>query len=481
LTSVPSNFADLILLHARVRPEKPAIVLADRIVTYDMMAQGILRVQDRLRKLELTTGALVGIAIESPIRHMIVAAALFRLGHPSLSIRRIADVLPLALPVGAFLHAEGETLHVGQRQIFVGDDWFAGERRPITATRAAGFTDDRAICRVELSSGTTGRPKPISLSVGALYQWIINYYAAVGLGLWDRLLCMPGFTSSWGFSLAAHVMFAGKTMAFAPTPRDALQMIAVYSIDALAASTQQLRELVGEQVQAPIPCPTLRVVLTGGSPVARSLMLDAGARLCSSIVNLYGSTEAGATAFATIDRLIGIDGATGYVAPWAEVEIVDDDGNRLAPETEGMLRIRATCQGEPYPPGRADGHASFRNGWFYPGDRGRVTADGLLVVSGRTSEIINAGGIKLAPAVIEDAMQRHPAVVEAAAIGRTGADGVEEVVILIVPRHPVSEQSVVDWCAERGIPVAQVIVVDELPKTASGKLQRDLIKQQHGA
>lgn len=477
---VQSSFADLILLHARVRPERPAIVLADRFLSYDMMAQGILRVEDRLRELELAPGAVVGIALESPIRHMIVAAALFRLGYPSLSIRRIADVLPLGLPIAAFLHAEGETLNVGQRQIFVGEDWFAGGRRPIPATRSTNFSDERTICRIELSSGTTGRPKPVSLTVAALHQWILNYYAALGLGSWDRLLCMPGFTSSWGFTLATHVLFAGKTMAFAPSPRDALHMIAVYGIDALAASTHQLRDLVGEQVRAPVPCPTLRVVLTGGSPVARSLMLEAGARLCTSIVNLYGSTEAGATAFATIDRLIELEGATGYVAPWAEVEIVDDNDIPVAPETEGMLRIRATCQGEPYPPGGADGHAGFRNGWFYPGDRGRMAGEGLLVVSGRASEIINAGGIKIAPSVIEEAIQCHPAVAEAAAIGRTGANGVEEIVVIVVPRRPLSEESVAGWGAERGIPVAQVIVVEGLPKTASGKLHRDLIKQRYG-
>ncbi len=117
-----SSFADLVLLHARVRPERPAIVLADRVVTYDMMAQAILRVEDRLRALGLAPGALVGIAIESPIRHMVAVAALFRLGHPSLSVRQIADVLPLALPIDAFLHATGETQHAGQRQIFVGED-----------------------------------------------------------------------------------------------------------------------------------------------------------------------------------------------------------------------------------------------------------------------------------------------------------------------------------------------------------------------
>jgi len=478
LTSVPSSFADLILLHARVRPEKPAIVLADRVVTYDMMAQGILRVEDRLRKLELAPGVLVGISIESPIRHMIVAAALFRLGHPSLSVRRIADVLPLALPVAAFLHAADETLHFGQRQTFVGDDWFAGERQPIAATRSAGFTDKRAICRVELSSGSTGRPKAVSQSVEAFHQRLINYYATIGLGLWDRLLCMPGLTSSWGFSLAAHVLFAGKTMAFAPTPRDCLHMIAVYALDALAASTHQLRELVHEQVQTPIPCPTLRVVLTGGSPLSRMIMLDAGARLCSSIVNQYGSTEAGATAFATTDRLAGIEGATGYIVPWAEVEVVDENDNQLAPDAEGLLRIRASCHGEPFPPGRADGHTGFRNGWFYPGDRGRIAADGLLIVSGRTSEIINAGGLKLAPEVIEEILLKHPIITEVAAFGAIGTSGVEDIYLAVVSRAPLSEQHIIDWCAERNIPVARVFLVETLPKTPSGKIHRDLLKRQ---
>ena len=85
-----------------MRPEKPAIVLADRVVTYDMVAQGILRAADRIRALEIPRHALVGIAIESPIRHMILASALYRLGHPTLSVDKIADVLPLPFPAASF-------------------------------------------------------------------------------------------------------------------------------------------------------------------------------------------------------------------------------------------------------------------------------------------------------------------------------------------------------------------------------------------
>lgn len=475
------SFADLIFHHARVRPEKPAIILADRVVTYDMMAQGILRVERRVRTLNFAPGALIGIAIESPIRHMIVAAALFRLGHPSLSIRRIVDVLPLALPISGFLHGSNEAFHPGQRQILVEDDWFIGDRQLITSARPAGFMDESMICRVELSSGTTGRPKAVSLSIGALQKWIVDFYSAIGLGVWDRLLCLIGLTSSWGFSLAAHVLYAGRTMAFAPTPRDSLQMIAVYGIDAMVASTQQLHELVREQIEAPVPYTTLRVVLTGGSLASRSLLLDASARLSSTIVSHYGSTEVGPTAFATIDRLAGIEGATGYVAPWAEIEVVDDDGNKLPSDVMGNIRIRSNCQAEPFPPERVNGHSDFRNGWFYPGDIGRVTADGLLILSGRTSEVINAGGVKIAPELIEDILRRHPAVVEAAAFGAMSSSGIEEISVVLNARTPVDDQQVISWCADRGIRVARVIFVDELAKTDSGKIHRDLIKRRYSS
>jgi len=478
--ALADSFADRILHHARLRPEKPAIILSDRVATYGMLAQGILRVENRLRTQNFASGAVIAIAVENPIRHITLAAALYRLGHPSLSIRRIEDVLPLDLPITAFLHAANEKLHVGQRQIFVGDDWFEGGDRPITAAPAAGFTDERSVCRIELSSGTTGRRKAVSLSVAAVYQWLTNYYPAIGLGLWDRLLSLPGLNSSWGFTLAAHALYAGKTLAFAQSARDALNMIAVYGIDAVAASTQQLSEIVREQTQAPVSCATLRAVHTGGSLLSRALMHDAGTKLCNAIVNQYGSTEAGATAFATIDRLIDIEGATGYIAPWAQVEVVDESDNRLPAGVAGILRIRSSCQAEPFPPGRADGHAGFRDGWFYPGDRGHVTADGLLVLSGRTSGVINVGGVKIAPEVVEETLRLHPTVAEAVAIGKAGADGIEQIIAIIVPRPPCNEQAIIDWCAQHGVPVARVIVVDALPKTESGKIHRHLVVQQYG-
>ncbi len=95
------SFVDLIFHHALSRPEKPAIILADRVATYDMMAQGILRVSDRIRSLDLPPGTLVCLSIDSPIRHMIVGAALFRLGYPVISAAKPAEIMPLQLPIGS--------------------------------------------------------------------------------------------------------------------------------------------------------------------------------------------------------------------------------------------------------------------------------------------------------------------------------------------------------------------------------------------
>jgi acyl-coenzyme A synthetase/AMP-(fatty) acid ligase len=246
----------------------------------------------------------------------------------------------------------------------------------------------------------------------------------------------------------------------------------------MAATSVQLREIVHQQVREPVPCTSLRTVLTGGGLLSRSMIADARARLCSSVVNLYGSSEAGATAFATTDQLTSVEGATGFVAPWAEVEVVDAAGNALPAGMDGILRIRATCQGAPYPPERAASNDSFRDGWFYPGDLGRITPDGLMILTGRTSDIINVGGLKLAPEVIEDILRRHPAVTEAAAFGAMGESGIEEILVAVVANRAVADRHLIDWCAEHGLPLTHVHVVEALPKTASGKIDRDLLKRQ---
>src|SRR6185437_1220621 len=144
-----------------------------------------------------------------------------------------------------------------------------------------------------------------------------------------------------------------KTLVFAPTARDALLMIAIYNVDCLVASPLHLRQLLDERASQPGALPSLRLIFTGGALPTRALLDEARAWLCRHIIVQYGSTEAGATAFGPAESMIADAGAHGADA--------------------------------------------FAGGWFYPGDRGHVTADGTMIVAGRIAEILVTGGQALAP------------------------------------------------------------------------------------
>lgn len=473
-----ATFADFILLHARTQPEKPAIILTDRVATYGMLAQGMLRVEQRIRALGLAPGDLVCIVIDNAIRHLIVAAASFRLGLPVLSALSVEETARLQLPIKLFLHGANENLMPGLRQVLVGDDWFAGNDRPLETAASSGFSNDETICRVLTSSGTTGRPKAISLSVKAFNHKLDTCYLTLNYAAWDRLLCSPTLASDFGFKYAAHVLRAGKTLLRADSARDTLQMISAYSADVLVASPQQLRDMVVEQKNSPIPCHSLRLIRSGGSLLTRTLLMEVRARLCSRVVNAFGSSEAGTVAVALADSLMDTDGAIGFIEPDVDMEAVDEQDRTLAVGAEGILRVRTPAQGRPFPPAQADSHPGFRDGWFYPGDRGRIMPDGMLILTGRVSEIINSGGIKIAPELVEEVLLKHKNIAEVAVFGAMGPSGIEEIYVAVKPRAAIAEQEIVNWCATRKIDVARVFFVDELPKTTAGKIRRDELRRQ---
>ncbi|MGH6981698.1 MAG: class I adenylate-forming enzyme family protein, partial [Stellaceae bacterium] len=275
-------------------------------------------------------------------------------------------------------------------------------------------------------------------------------------------------------TMAAHTLGAGKTLCFAANARETLDMIALHRVDCLAAATQHVHDLIAEQRRQPVPLPTLRVVTAAGSLMSREMLRDARAALCPQIWVNYGSTEAACTAYASTDQLLADEGTVGFVCPWAEVEVLDDDGNAMPPGADGAYRIRADCMGRPYPsPQPGD---SIRDGWFYPGDVGRVGANGMLIVSGRVSDIINVGGTKMAPELIEDVVRRHPAVADVAAVGMVGASGLEEIWLAVVRRGPLVADEIVALCAGVEIPVARVVAVAEIPRNLLAKIERSRIK-----
>ena len=449
-------------------------MLPDRLVTFDMLAQGILRAEERVRSLNLAPEDLVCVTLASPIRHIIVSAALFRLGQPALSAESFEGIAALKLPVRVCLQDPGGAITPGLQRILVEEDWFAGPRLSLTPAR--GFASDEALCRVDISSGSTGLPKAVWLSQARFRRLLEGLQAGDAVGVRGRVLNLIRLSGAWGFRLTAHALSAGFTLVFADSPRQALQMAAAYNVDAIVASTQQVRDLVREQIRAATPCPSVKALMFGGGLATRALLGEARARLCAQTIVQYGANEVGSIAVTPADVLGDQEGAIGYPQPGVTLEIVGPDDRPLAPGATGVVRLRTPWMGQPFPPRAEDGHPGLRDGWFYPGDRGRLTKDGMLVLDGRASEVINSGGVKRAPEVIEEVVLRHPNVAEAAAFGAFGPDGIEEVNLAIVARAPIAERQLIDWCGERGLEVARVFAVDSLPRTPLGKIRREELK-----
>jgi acyl-coenzyme A synthetase/AMP-(fatty) acid ligase len=466
------NFLDTILFHGKAVPDKAAIILIDRVVTFGMFADAVLWVEQRARTAGIARDATVAVQIGNPIRQLIVACVLLRIGAISLTIR--GDQLGEMAAVGAqvLLSDQPAGPSAGFRRIHIDDGWFT----PIDVAPnpdEIGFASNDKVFRLSLTSGTTGHAKAIATRLCDFHDNIALATSVFWAHGADRTLVLVGMSSSWAFSEAIRCLWSGRTVCFAASAPEALRMIPLFNIEGLVASPQQLRVLVDSHADEPISCASLRFIMVSGSQLASSLATEIRSRLCSRVIVNYGSTEAGKTAMGPLDQMRGIPGAAGFLLPWVEAEIVDGDGHVLPAGQEGLLRIRVAGGGAPYRPGEPA--APRIPHWFYPGDIGKILPDRLLVITGRTQDMINAGGLKVAPEVIEELVAGRADIADAGAVGMTGASGIEEIWLAIVARGTVDIDDVLAWCRNKAPALAphHIRLVNAIPRNDMGKVARN--------
>jgi acyl-coenzyme A synthetase/AMP-(fatty) acid ligase len=471
------NFVDTILFNAKAVPDKPALILLDRVVTFGMFAGAVMSVESRARANGIKKDDTVAILISNPIRHLVAACALVRIGAVSVSVR--GDQLGELPGIGATAllceQATGPGA-AGYRQIVIDDGWFAPSP-DATAAHEGGFKSDDRIFRISLTSGTTGHSKAIAVTLRDFHD---NVAMATPL-FWaygaDRTLLLVGLSSSWAFAEAIRCLWSGRTVCFAASAPEALRMIPLFAIEALVASPQQMRVVVDSHIESPVSCASLRFVSVSGSQLGPSLATEIRARLCPRVIVNYGSAEAGKTAMAPLDSLRGIVGAAGFLLPWVEAEIVDATGQVLPFGQEGELRIRTAGAGVTYSPGQRTAAPVSR--WFYPGDTARIFPDRMLVITGRMTELINAGGLKVAPEAVEELVADRADIKEAGAVALPGKSGVDEIWLAVVPRGKVEPAEIVAWCQRKAPQMApqQVRIVDAIPRSDLGKVARERLKE----
>jgi O-succinylbenzoic acid--CoA ligase len=299
------------------------------------------------------------------------------------------------------------------------------------------------------TSGTTAEPKAVPLSYGNFRASAAAAHANLPLTPGDCWLCVMPLFHVGGLSILTRSALAGSSMILherfdAGAVAEALESgeATVVSLVGTMLRRLQARGLGG--------APGLRAALVGGGPVPRDL-LEWGASKGLPLLLTYGMTET-CSQIATAEP-----GARGDAAkPLPGVELKIGPGGEIL--VRGPMVSRASL---------AD------DGWLHSGDRGRLDADGYLHVDGRIKDTIVTGGENVAAAEVEEALVAHPAVADAAVVGRPDPEWGEVVTAFVVLSGEATDAAIVAHCRAilAGYKVPRAIVrVEELPRTASGKL-----------
>ncbi len=439
---------DPVRRHAHERPDALAVRSGKRELTYaelDAEADGIAR---RLLAARVRAGDRVATTLPPGTDFAALLHATPRLG---------AALVPLSPRLTA---GEREAALAGSAPRLVVDEPLAGPEAEVRDP-AAALSPDTAHT-ILFTSGTTAAPKPVTLTYANHLASARASAANLGVEPDDRWLCALPVHHVGGLAILLRSAIYG-TAAVVHERFDA---------DAVTASLEsgettlvslvatQLRRLVTAGFEA---APALRTALLGGGPVPRDLLAWAAQRGLP-VVQTYGMTET-ASQIATLTAGEALEagrrGSAGRALEGVELRIAPDDGEILV---RGPMVSRPALAGD---------------GWLHTGDRGALDADGYLWVEGRLDEVVVTGGENVAAREVEEALLAHPAVAEAAVVGRHDADWGQAVTAYVVLEPPrggePTDVELVAHCRRRLAAhkaPKRIHRLLALPRTESGKIAR---------
>lgn len=270
-------------------------------------------------------------------------------------------------------------------------------------------------------------------------------------------------------------------------PTAGLALLEEHRCTFMLAATPFLHGLVHHPSLGDYDVSSLRSFLCGGADVAPDLVINATSALDCMVARVYGSTEyPTATSGSAADPLEKRANTDGRAIGLARIRIVDDRENDLGSGQDGELLARGPEMFVGYLDAELNRSAFTDDGWFRTGDLGRIDAEGHLEITGRKKDIIIRGGENLSAKEVEDHLFAHPKVAEVAVVGSPDPVLGERICAVVVaePDAALELVELIDWLLERKIAKQKLpeslIVLDEMPRTASGKIQkfklRDLVK-----
>jgi len=366
-----------------------------------------------------------------------------------------------------------------EKTIIVDPDLLRKVENTVADENLSGYSDPLAPARFFSTSGTTGATRYICYEAEKLERLIERKSAYDLVGL-DHILSMYPLGAGQNYRLALKRFATGQTHYCLNSGKiNSINFIRENQIRTISASPHQIGVFLDIKKQTGTKLPNLSNIILGGSRPSDQLIERIKSELECRIFNAYGSTEAGNIGF--IEVTDGIENSPGFNIAGDDItmQIVDDNDKALPAMSSGHIRYQREIMATSYYKNPEATAQFFKNGYFYPGDLGFIDREGRLVLTGRNSDVINLGGVKVNPERIESMALAQLGVNDCAVFARISDSGIEELCIALVvdadfKKDPFEKAMAVKLAN----PIGQIDLVASIPRNETGKIQRNLLTKQ---
>lgn len=503
-----------LLRHAEKDPGHLAVIDGESRLTYRELLDRVERFAGGLETLDLKPGSKLGLLLLNRVEYLVALFGAFFKGLPVVPFNFLlsqADMgfiardagVDIAVVDAAFVKPEAASLFaLFRHKILAGeadpaplgqnterfDDFLARSARDEGSKPHAKDPDIPSA--LLYTSGTTAKPKGVMLEESQFDLNARSVLAHLDIGPRDRIIVALPLFHSFGNIMALLVFRAGGTLILLKqfAPKAILSAIAEHKATILPIVPTIYSFLVQLHARGGYDASSLRFCVSGGASLPRALLKDVEETLGAMVLEGYGLTETSPVIAVNTTAAGSRPGSVGPVVPHVEVKIVDEGGRGLGADEIGEILVRGPTVMKGYWKRPEENRETFTaDGWLKTGDLGHRDEECLLYISaGRKKDIIIRAGENVSPLAIENALMNHPALAEAAVVGLPDERVGERVKACVALREGSRADSAElrAHCIKE-LPAFMVPDLfefhDALPKNATGKVMKNVLREGHSA